>query len=198
MHLKLFSLLALLLAALAAPALAHPPAELADYVGARAGQAEGGLNALGYRNIKGSYWLNSAEGVCVHMPVSQGRFKSVDIVKPALCGVKLHTSHGAGAGCPADVSQADRYLYPDCDKPAAKAPAASAGGSDFSQVSDAAVAACMKSADAYQGVAAGTSSATAVSKSGGNWVMTMSSGGTYVSTCTVSNAGKVVSMSPGA
>lgn len=106
---------AVLTLAMLGPAAAHPPAELADYVGARAGQAEGGLSQLGYVNVKGSYWLNSAEGICVHMPISQGRFKSVDIVKPKQCGVKLHTTHGPGAGCPVDVSQADRYLYPDCN-----------------------------------------------------------------------------------
>jgi len=177
---------------------AHPPPELADYVGAKAGQAEGGLNNLGYRNATGSYWFNAAEGVCVHMPVTQGRFKSVDIVKPASCGIKINSGDtGPGAGCPADVSDANRYLYPDCDAPAAAAPAAAAPSSDFSDVSDAMVAACNKSADDFQGVAAGTSSPTGVTKSGANWVLTMSSGSTYVSTCTVTADGKVVNMSPG-
>jgi len=27
----------------------------------------------------------------------------------------VHWTHSAPKGCPADVSQADRYLYPDCD-----------------------------------------------------------------------------------
>lgn len=176
---------------------AHPPPELADFVGAKAGQAEGGLNNLGYQNSGGSYWYNASEGVCVHMPVSQGRFKSVDIVKPANCGISIRSGDtGPGAGCPADVSQADRYLYPDCDAPAAT-PAAAAPSGDFSDVSNAAVDACNKSADDYQGVAPGTSSPTGVTKSGANWVLTMSSGGTYVSTCTVTAAGKVVNMAPG-
>lgn len=189
--LRLIATAGLFALAMLTPAVAHPPPELESYVGARAGQAEGGLEGLGYVNTKGSYWWNAGEGVCVHMPVSQGRFKSVDIVKPAQCGAKMHANTGPGAGCPADVSQANRYMYPDCD-----APAGSSGG-DFSNVSNAAVDACMKSADAYQNVAAGTSSPTAVQKSGANWVLTMSSGGSYVSTCTVTNRGQVVSMSPG-
>lgn len=114
MKLRALAATALLLAWTAGPSVAHPPPELADYVGARAGQAEGGLTNLGYENVMGSYWWNAGEGVCVHMPVSQGKFKSVDIVKPGNCGIKINTKHGPGAGCPADVSQADRYLYPDC------------------------------------------------------------------------------------
>ncbi|MBD9528133.1 MULTISPECIES: hypothetical protein [Paracoccus] len=107
--------LALVLVMFASPALAHPPPELEDFVGARSGQAEGGLNQRGFANVKGSYWWSAGEGICVHMPVSQGRFKSVDIVKPSDCGMRMRPKTGAGAGCPVDVTEADRYKYPDCN-----------------------------------------------------------------------------------
>lgn len=171
------------------PAAAHPPPELADYVGARAGQASGGLDALGYVNVQGSYWWNAAEAVCVHMPISQGRFKSVDVVKPSACGKKVHAKTGSGAGCPSDVSEANRYLYPDCDKP--KRAAAASG-----DIPQAAMLACMASADSYQGVMPGTSMVNNGHKKGKNWVLSMASG-TYRSTCTVSAKGKVIDMNPG-
>lgn len=170
------------------PAAANPPPELADYVGARAGQASGGLDALGYVNVNGSYWWNAAEAVCVHMPVSQGRFTSVDVVEPSACGQKVHAKTGAGAGCPSDVSEANRYLYPDCDKPK---PAAASGG-----IPPAAMSACMASADSYQNVTPGTSMVSNGHKKGENWVLSMASG-TYRSTCTVSAKGKVIDMNPG-
>ncbi|WP_209021361.1 hypothetical protein [Paracoccus ravus] len=98
----------------AGAALAHPPPELADFVGARAGQAEGGLGNRGYVNVNTSYWWSATEGVCVHMPVSQGRFKSVDIVKPADCGMRMKSRPEAGAGCPSNASEAERRSLPGC------------------------------------------------------------------------------------
>jgi len=77
----------------AAPAAAHPPEELESFVGARAGQAEMGLQNLGYENERSKgltgYWWNAAEAVCVAIVTSQGRYRSIDIVKPSQCGKRL-------------------------------------------------------------------------------------------------------------
>lgn len=91
---KLLALAAGMLACLAAlPAAAHPPAELESFVGARAGQAEMGLQNLGYENERSkgltSYWWNAGEAVCVAIATAQGRYRSIDIVKPSQCGKKL-------------------------------------------------------------------------------------------------------------
>ncbi len=101
------------------PASAHPPPELADFVGARAGQAEGGLNQLGYQNVSGSYWWNASEGLCVHMPISQGRFSSVDIVKPSSCGKKTKASSNSGAAA-AGLAADEFDMMAQCNQYAAK------------------------------------------------------------------------------
>jgi hypothetical protein len=99
----------------ASAALAHPPEDLADLVGAKAGQSEGVLEARGYELTSGNNWWSQGETVCVHMVVSQGVFKEINIVAPKKCG-KGGGGAAAGSGeCPADVSQADRYKYPACN-----------------------------------------------------------------------------------
>jgi hypothetical protein len=83
------------------PVLAHPPTELESFVGAKAGQAEMGLQNLGYDNArtKGltSYWWNADEAVCVAIVTKGGRYKTIDIVKPAQCGKKV-VAGGTEAG----------------------------------------------------------------------------------------------------
>ena len=79
-----------------APVTAHPPEELESFVGARAGQAEMGLQNLGYESerTKGltAYWWNADEAVCVAIVTSNGRYKSIDIVKPGNCGKKVRAA----------------------------------------------------------------------------------------------------------
>jgi len=188
----IFASILFLAAIQAGSAGAHPPAELQNFVGAKGGQAEMGLQNLGYvsKRVKGltSFWWKAGSSTCVKIVTSNGRYKSIDIVGAAKCGMSASAGTGPGAGCPSDVSEANRYLYPDCDKP-------SAGSSG--DVPNAALAACRASADSFQGVTAGTSSVEGAAKAGSAWVLKMSSGGTYKSTCKVTPSGQVLSMSPG-
>lgn len=68
----------------AAPAFAQTPSDLRDLVGARAGQAEGALQARGYTFVrtqeggtsKRSYWRRGDQ--CVQVTTSDGRYQSID------------------------------------------------------------------------------------------------------------------------
>jgi hypothetical protein len=68
------------------------------------------------------------------------------------------------------------------------------GGSPH-EPSQAAMDACMNSADEYQEEAVGTSVVKHIRRSGENWVLTMDTAGN-ASHCTVTQAGEVVKMDP--
>jgi outer membrane lipoprotein SlyB len=64
--------------------------DLADFVGARAGQAEGGLVNKGYvlARTEGltAYWWNENTQACIRIVTNQGRFESVDTASRSDCG----------------------------------------------------------------------------------------------------------------
>lgn len=78
----------LLAAFLAPPVLAQDtPRDLADMVGARAGQAEGELQRRGYCAVGGekgddrsyAYWWNAADRRCVTIATMEGRYSSITV-----------------------------------------------------------------------------------------------------------------------
>ena len=94
-------------AAPSAPAAQANPTDLSDFVGARGGQAEMGLQNRGYELARTegltAYWYNSAENDCAKIVTDNGRYKSVDKVSPSQCGA----SGGATAsGTPTAAEQA--------------------------------------------------------------------------------------------
>lgn len=68
--------------------------DLADLVGARAGQAEGELQRRGYTyatgstsgNAKYSSWFNRSTGRCVMIRTEEGRYQSIVQTSPVDCG----------------------------------------------------------------------------------------------------------------
>ena len=64
--------------------------DIADFQGARAGQAEGGLNARGYFFARAqgltSFWWNAGTQTCARIVTSNGRYSSVSTAAPADCG----------------------------------------------------------------------------------------------------------------
>ena len=73
----------------AQPVPGQTPAALNDFVGSRAGQAEGDLVRRGYvlRKTKGlnSYWEETATGGCVSIVTNDGRYQSLVYVIPGAC-----------------------------------------------------------------------------------------------------------------
>ncbi|MXN63329.1 hypothetical protein GR183_00300 [Stappia sp. GBMRC 2046] len=65
-------------------------ADIADFQGARAGQAELGLNNRGYEPARTegltAYWWNDATQACARIVTSNGRYETVDTATPADCG----------------------------------------------------------------------------------------------------------------
>ena len=63
--------------------------DLADFVGARAGQAEGGLQARGYEFIRSagltSYWFNRATGSCAAITTADGRYSNITMLPAEDC-----------------------------------------------------------------------------------------------------------------
>ena len=63
--------------------------DLSAFVGARAGQAEGGLQARGYEptRTKGltTFWFNRGTGSCARIVTSNGRYESVTMVPASNC-----------------------------------------------------------------------------------------------------------------
>ncbi|SIS87409.1 hypothetical protein SAMN05421759_10514 [Roseivivax lentus] len=63
--------------------------DLSSFEGARAGQAEGGLMALGYEPIRSqgltTYWFNRATGACAEIVTSDGRYSSVTMLPAGDC-----------------------------------------------------------------------------------------------------------------
>jgi hypothetical protein len=66
-----------------------PPPDIADMVGARAGQAEMGMNSRGYAATRTSgltsFWWNQSTGVCAQIVTSDGRYQSISAVAPNAC-----------------------------------------------------------------------------------------------------------------
>jgi hypothetical protein len=92
-------------------------------------------------------------------------------------------------GCPADVSEADRYRYPACNG-AAATPRQGGGPSG------AARHACEAKADGYLNMPPGTSEAGAAQPIGGGSYRITLHAGRYKAVCTVSGSGDVTSMDP--
>jgi len=72
-----------------AGAMDGPASDIMGFVGARAGQAEGGLNALGFESIRSegltTYWFNRDTGICAAITTSDGVFSNVAIVPAEDC-----------------------------------------------------------------------------------------------------------------
>ncbi len=63
--------------------------DVTAFQGARAGQAEGGLRALGYEPIRSegltTFWFNRDTGACARITTSDGRYSSVDMLPAEDC-----------------------------------------------------------------------------------------------------------------
>ncbi|WP_306132944.1 hypothetical protein [Roseivivax marinus] len=63
--------------------------DVTSFEGARAGQAEGGLMALGYESIRSegltTYWFNRDTGACARITTNQGRYSDVTMVPAEDC-----------------------------------------------------------------------------------------------------------------
>jgi hypothetical protein len=85
------------IAMVALPALATPPAEIADLVGARAPGAEAEMQTRGYQDIHDNTWWNSSTKTCVRVHVSEGHYSRIDTLAPGDCGQGSQGSAGANA-----------------------------------------------------------------------------------------------------
>ena len=60
------------------------PSDLSDFEGARAGQAEMGIQALGYELIRTegltAFWFNRSTGACARITTDQGRYADVTML----------------------------------------------------------------------------------------------------------------------
>ncbi|SDK64634.1 hypothetical protein [Aliiruegeria lutimaris] len=72
-----------------APASTGGAGDLSDFVGARAGQAEGGLQARGYELIRSegltSYWFNRSTGSCAAITTADGRYSDIAMLPAEDC-----------------------------------------------------------------------------------------------------------------
>ena len=63
--------------------------DLSAFQGARAGQAEMGIQNLGYELIRTEgltqYWFNRSTGACAEMTVGDGRYQSVTMLPAGDC-----------------------------------------------------------------------------------------------------------------
>jgi hypothetical protein len=63
--------------------------DLSAFQGARAGQAEMGIQNLGYEAIRTecltTYWLNRSTGACARIVTSDGRYESVTMLPAGDC-----------------------------------------------------------------------------------------------------------------
>lgn len=63
--------------------------DLSDFQGARAGQAEMGLQARGFELIRTdgltAYWFNRSTGACAQIVTADGRYKSVTMLPAGDC-----------------------------------------------------------------------------------------------------------------
>ena len=64
--------------------------DLADFVGAKGGQAEMGLTNKGYELARTegltAFWWNAGSGACAKIVTADGRYQSIDMVSPNDCG----------------------------------------------------------------------------------------------------------------
>jgi hypothetical protein len=97
---------ATVLALIALPAFADTPDDIVDLLGARAPGAETQMQARGYVDVKGNnVWWNQQTGVCVRVHVSQGRYKTIDMLSPIDCGGKAFgESEGAASREPSQAA----------------------------------------------------------------------------------------------
>lgn len=94
-----------ILATGAAQAQAQAPGDLRDMVGARAGQAESGLNGRGYEYVntqtgsdrKWSNWWNARTQTCVTIATVEGRYDSITTTLPADCNKSASNSDYASS-----------------------------------------------------------------------------------------------------
>lgn len=92
------------LALSASPALADTPDDIVGLLGARAPGAETQMQARGYADIGGNNtWWNAGTGVCVKVHVSQGRYRTIDMLPDRNCGMKAMEESEAAA--PREPSQ---------------------------------------------------------------------------------------------
>lgn len=63
--------------------------DITAFQGARGGQAEMGIQALGYEAVRSegltTYWLNRGTGACARIVTSDGRYASVVMVPSGSC-----------------------------------------------------------------------------------------------------------------
>lgn len=63
--------------------------DVTSFEGARAGQAEGGLQALGFEAIRSegltTYWFNRETGACARITTSDGRYSDVTMLPAEDC-----------------------------------------------------------------------------------------------------------------
>lgn len=63
--------------------------DLSSFVGARAGQAEMGLQNLGYDAVRTegltAFWFNRATGACARIVTGDGRYQSVTMIPAEDC-----------------------------------------------------------------------------------------------------------------
>ncbi len=63
--------------------------DVTSFQGARAGQAEGGLQALGYEAIRSegltTWWFNRSTGACARITTSDGRYSDVTMLPAEDC-----------------------------------------------------------------------------------------------------------------
>ncbi|MCR9086545.1 MAG: hypothetical protein NXH97_07380 [Rhodobacteraceae bacterium] len=64
-------------------------ADLASFEGARAGQAEMGIQNLGYELVRTegltAFWFNRETGACARITTSQGRYSDVTMLPSGDC-----------------------------------------------------------------------------------------------------------------
>lgn len=150
----------------ALPALAEPPDDILDLLGARAPGAETQMQARGYVDSAGNnVWWNAATGMCVRVHVSQGHYKTIDTLSPVDCGMK--------------ALEESEKLSPN--------------EASSNEPPKAAVDVCMDAADEYFEEDLGTSVMKSAKRSGEDWVLTMHTVG-HTSHCTVTEAGQLVSI----
>lgn len=63
--------------------------DLSEFEGARAGQAEMGITALGYELVRSegltNYWFNRATGACARITTADGRYSDVTMLPAQDC-----------------------------------------------------------------------------------------------------------------
>ncbi|WP_369060866.1 hypothetical protein ABOZ73_03830 [Caulobacter sp. 73W] len=97
------ALVVLAAAAIAAPALAAPPPELSDLIGARGAGGETQMLARGYVNTGGektggaswTYWWKADGRTCVGVVTSDGRYQRIDRMDANRCGKGGGSNTGA-------------------------------------------------------------------------------------------------------